>query len=158
MRYNGVSFATKCWRNHKGRVTVMWRQLALKVAAGNPYVRLNPPASNSDIQAAERALGIALPSDLVEMLRQFDGDNYFVFSCQQSIDTNLMLRNITAWMPLDCLLFVAGNGCGDYFGYPITGDGVKDAEIFMWEHEYDNRVYKANGLRDVIEKYYSDAL
>jgi len=77
----------------------MWIQFALKVSAGNPNVRLNPPASNSDIQAAERALGIILPSDLVEMLRQFDGGNYVVFCCQQIIDINLMLRSIVAWMP-----------------------------------------------------------
>ncbi|MBS3872168.1 MAG: SMI1/KNR4 family protein [Firmicutes bacterium] len=136
----------------------MWRQCVLKAAAGNPNVKLNPPADNSDILAAERALGIRFPSDLVEMLRQVDGDNYFLLSCRQIVDVNLRLRSVTAWMPLDCLLFVAGNGCGDYFGYPITGDGVKETEIFMWEHEYDNRIFKANGLREAVENYYKDTI
>ncbi|KAF0193537.1 MAG: Cell wall assembly/cell proliferation coordinating protein KNR4 [Bacillota bacterium] len=89
---------------------------------------------------------------------QFNGDNYFLLSTSQIIETNLMLRSISAFMPLNCLLFVAGNGCGDYYGYAITGDGLKDWEIYMWEHEYDNRIFKANGLRDAIEKYYTDRL
>jgi len=132
----------------------MWRQVVLRASEGKPYVSLNPPASVGDIQAVESALGLRLPSDLAELLRQFDGDNYFLFSCRQITETNLMLRSTTAWMPLDCLLFVAGNGCGDYFGYPITGDGMKETEIFMWEHEYDNRTYWAQGLSEAIEKYY----
>jgi hypothetical protein len=55
-------------------------------------------------------------------------------------------------MPLDCLLFFGGNGCGDYYGYPITSqDGVRDDNVFIWEHEYDNRIWKANNLEDAIK-------
>lgn len=62
-------------------------------------------------------------------------------------------------MPLDCLLFFGGNGCGDYFGYPITSqDAVRDDNVFMWEHEYDNRIWKANNLEDAIKKYYNDEI
>ena len=60
------------------------------------------------------------------------------------------------FMPLNCLLFFAGNGCGDYYGFPITlSDGVRDDIVFMWEHEYDNRIWKANNLEDTIRRYYN---
>ncbi len=62
-------------------------------------------------------------------------------------------------MPLDCLLFFGGNGCGDYYGYPITlQDGVRDDNVFMWEHEYDNRIWKASNLEEAIKKYYNDEI
>ena len=62
-------------------------------------------------------------------------------------------------MPLDCLLFFGGNGCGDYFGYPITRlSGVRNDNVFMWDHEYDSRIWKANNLEELIKKYYFDEI
>ncbi|KJS20911.1 MAG: hypothetical protein VR72_12775 [Clostridiaceae bacterium BRH_c20a] len=134
----------------------MWKELLLNLSKGNKYVKLNPPATKHEILEIEKELGLMLSSDLKELLLEFNGDNFFIFSTAQILEINSMMREFTCFMPLNCLLFVAGNGCGDYYGYAITGDGIKDWEIYMWEHEYDNRIYKANGLKDVIEKYYTE--
>ena len=136
-----------------------WLELIESYALKNPYIRCNPPAVEEDLDEVESKLGITIPGDLRELLMELNGDNNLIFSTAQIIETNLSVREaMSSAMPLDCLLFVAGNGCGDCYGYPITRDGIKDWEIFMWEHEYDNRVYKSNGLREAIQQYYNDEI
>ena len=57
------------------------------------------------------------------------------------IEGNLSVRELGYFMPLACLLFFGSNGCGDYYGYPITAEsGVRDDNVFLWEHESDKRV------------------
>lgn len=54
---------------------------------------------------------------------------------------------------LDELLFIGGNGCGDYY------DGIIALnEIIRWEHEDNSRMIVANGLAELIEKYYTDQI
>jgi hypothetical protein len=136
----------------------MWKELLLNLTRRHEYVQLNPPATNREISRVEKKLGVKLPADLRNLLSEFNGDNYFIFSTGQIVEINTMMRKLKCFMPLGCLLFVAGNGCGDYFGYPITGEGIKDWEIFLWDHESDNRTYKAAGLQDALEKYYAELL
>lgn len=136
----------------------MWEEVLLRFVEGNNFIKLNPPATDEDILNIEKELAIRIPTDLRKMLLEFNGDNNFLFSTTQIIETNLEIRKLTCFMPLDCLLFFAGNGCGDYFGYPITEEGIKDWKVYIWEHESDDRVWKANGLKDAIEKYYTDKI
>jgi hypothetical protein len=137
-----------------------WRILIEELAKDNPYVKLNPPASEQQIHEVEKKLDVPLPDDLADLLREFNGDSWLIFSTEQIIETNLSIREaLDSYMPLDCLLFFGGNGCGDYFGYPITrGDGVRNDNVFMWEHEWDNRIWKANNLEDTIRKYYNNEI
>ena len=135
----------------------MWKELLLNITKNN-NIKFNPPATDEDIIEVENKLNISLPEKLKNLLLEFNGDNWFVFSTKQIIETNISVRQLTCYMPLDCILFVAGNGCGDYFGYAITGEGIKDWEIYMWDHESDERIFKANGLKDAIEKYYTDKI
>ena len=132
-----------------------WKALIERFSSGNSNVVPNLPATETQLAEIEEKLKVILPSDLRECLSELDGDNWLIFSSAQIIETNERLRGMSCFMPLDCLLFVGGNGCGDYFGYPITGEGIDDCNVFMWEHEYDNRVWRANGLQDLVEKYYS---
>lgn len=66
------------------------------------------------------------------------------------------------YQAVDQYLFVAGNSCGDYFGYEITEGKIKGESIYMWNHEeYDaqfnfNKV--ANSLRELIELYYTNKI
>lgn len=136
-----------------------WMTLLNKIAEEKEYIKINPPATESQIKEVEEKLGIVMPNDLRELLQEVNGDQWFLFDTDNIIQTNLMLRkNMTSFMSLDNIVFIAGNGCGDYYGYPITEDGIKDWEIFIWEHETDNRVFKANGLKDAIIKYYNDEI
>ena len=137
-----------------------WIELYTELANKHDCIKINPPATKKQIAEAEEALGNKLPPDLIELLLEINGDDWLIFSTERIIEINLSVReNFDCYMPLDCLLFFGGNGCGDYYGYPITlADGVCENNVFMWEHENDNRVWRANGLEDTIRKYYNDEI
>ena len=136
-----------------------WSGLYSDLTAKHEYIKINPPANREQIFTVEKALGNKLPAELKELLLEMNGDGWLIFSTEQIIETNMTARGLDCFMPLDCLLFFAGNGCGDYYGFPITlADGVRDDNVFMWEHEYDNRVWKANNLEDTIRRYYSSEI
>ena len=136
-----------------------WNVIYEELTSKNNYIKPNPPAAQKQISDIEESLACKLPNNLMELLLQINGDNWFVFSTEQITETNLSVRKLGCFMPLDCLLFFGGNGCGDYYGYPITSqDGVRDDSVFVWEHEYDNRIWKANNLEDAIKKYYKDEI
>ena len=136
-----------------------WSQIYQDLTSKHDYIKLNPPATPTQVSKVEETLGCILPDDIKELLLETNGDNWFVFSTDQIVETNLSMRAFECFMPLDCLLFFAGNGCGDYFGYPITReDGVRGDNVFFWEHEYDNRLWKANNLKDIIQKYYNEEI
>lgn len=136
-----------------------WNALYKELTSKHNYIKPNPPATQKQIFDAEKSLGNRLPADLKELLLEMNGDSCLIFSVEQIVDTNLSVRKLDCCMPLDCLLFFGSNGCGDYYGYPITSqDGVREDNVFMWEHEYDNRIWKANNLEDTIKKYYNDEI
>jgi SMI1 / KNR4 family. len=135
-----------------------WRYLIEKLSVNLSCVTLNPSAAETQIREVEEALKITLPNDIKECLSEFNGDNWLILSTSQIIEINSDVRNISGFMPLDCLLFIAGNGCGDYYGYPITGDGIKDGDLFMWDHENDNRLWVANDLEELINRYFKDEI
>ena len=136
-----------------------WNVLYKELTVQHDYIKPNPPATQKQILDVEKLLGNKLPVDLKELLFEMNGDSWLIFSTEQIIETNLSARKLDCYMPLDCLLFFGGNGCGDYYGYPITHqDGVRDDNVFMWEHEYDNRTWKASNLEDTVKKYYNDEI
>lgn len=133
----------------------MWKEFVEGLTKNTPYVNIGAPASKDDISLVEEKLGVVLPQDLVMLLLEMNGDGFFLMSTEGIIEANLSLRALDCYMPLDCLVLFANNGCGDYFGYPIRKDGLDKDNVFMWDHESDNRVWRASGLKDVITKYYS---
>ena len=136
-----------------------WRELYSDLMVKHKSIKINPPANREQISTVEETLGNKLPTGLKELLLEMNGDGWLMFSTEQMIETNMMARGLDGFMPLDCLLFFAGNGCGDYYGFPITLEhGVRDDNVFMWEHENDNRVWKANNLEDTIRKYFNDEI
>lgn len=136
-----------------------WNKLYEELKVKCDYIKKNPPATNEQIFELEKSLGYKLPNDLKDLLSEMNGDNWFILSTDEIKNTNLSLRNQDFYMSLDCLLFFGKNGCGDYYGYPITKkDDIRDDNVFIWEHEYDNRIWKANNLEEVIIKYYSDEI
>lgn len=135
----------------------MWKALIEKLTIGHNFIRINDPATVEDILKIEKELGVAMPSELKDLLLELNGDDCLIFSAERLIETNLMMRELKCLMPLDCLLFFGGNGCGDYYGYAITGEGI-DGKIYIWEHETDSRIEVAYGLKDAIKKYYTDEI
>ena len=136
-----------------------WKNLLEEFIGDYSSITLNPPATEQQISEIEEKLHINLPADIKDILGEFNGDNFFLLSAEQMIKINLMVRTFNFCMPLDCLLFFGENGCGDYYGYPITReDGIRSDNVFMWNHEYDSREWKATSLQEAIEKYYSNLI
>ena len=136
----------------------MWKKYYEEITINCQYVSIQDPAKKEDLTLVEKKLKITLPDDLAALLLEMNGDNDFLMSTDQIIENNLDLREMTCYMSLDSLLLFAHNGCGDYFGYPISKDGINEDRIYMWYHETDDRIECASGLKDLITKYYSDEL
>ena len=110
------------------------------------------------IRKTEQKLGVQFPSELTSLLSEVNGDNVLLFSAEQIISYNLDSRSAfrEVYNGLDDLLFVAGNGCGDYFAYQITDGAIISTDIVRWEHEDNSTVLIAGNLLELIEKYYTD--
>ncbi|MDR1158177.1 MAG: SMI1/KNR4 family protein [Oscillospiraceae bacterium] len=130
----------------------MWIEKIKKYAKTIRLIDIKAPATDTEIQNLEKLLG-EIPSDLVILLKELNGDGCVLLSVNEIIETNKRLRSLEDYMPLDCLLFFAGNGCGDYYGYQVRKAGICAYNIFFWDHEYDNRTWTAGNMDEFISKY-----
>lgn len=56
------------------------------------------------------------------------------------------------------LLFIAGNGCGDYYGYRSENKVCMPGSIIIWEHETNETHEVARSLAEMIGLYYTDRI
>jgi len=138
----------------------MWLELIRKHMSNNKFIAPKCGANLSKIQNAEKKLGVLFPRELKNLLLAVNGDQYLLLSIDQIIeDNNLMRESLSEYYDgLDELLFIAGNGCGDYYAYIIQDGKISSNQIVRWEHETNERVVIATGLVEMIEKYYSDQI
>lgn len=91
---------------------------------------------------------IVLPEKYIQFLLNFGG-GYFGYANIYSLDKNsdffIFKRNSTV---VKDLLFMADNGCGDYYAFRIEG-GMCREEIVFYDHE-DNTVQDTD-FSDVLE-------
>lgn len=137
----------------------MWKELLIEIQKkDNSCLVINPPALKEKIDAAEIILEIRFPEELKELLLEVDGDNWFVFSVNRIVENYLSLSSCDYCPNAQGMLFVAGNGCGDYLGYqPVDGECIS-TDIYMWDHEVDELTIVASDLKDAITKYYNDEI
>ena len=136
-----------------------WKELYETISEVHENVNAHGGASAEDLLFAEKRLNVKFPEELCALLSEVDGDDWFLLSVGQILETNFEIRkSFDFYMPLDGLLFFAQNGCGDYYGYPVTGQGVNDGRIYFWDHETDDRVWKTSGLEETIVKYYNSEI
>lgn len=134
----------------------MW--LAL-ISEWYPEHTFAPGALEAEIAEAERALAAAFPAELRDLLRESNGvfgefKLDVVWSTSSIVEANQRVRTAFAdiFMPFDALLFFAGAGNGDYFGFPVV-QGVCRPDVFVWNHEDDSRASIARDLRDYLERW-----
>lgn len=130
----------------------MWAEKIKEYSKTIELIKINPPAMNNEIQKLINYFG-EIPDDLVNLLKEINGDDCVLLSVDEIIETNIRVRTLAEFMPLDCLLFFAKNGNGDYYGYQIRKEGICSYNIFIWDHEYDNRMWVAGGMEEFIAKY-----
>ena len=127
----------------------------------------HPPASQQALDECAERLGVVFPDELRSLLSQTNGvservptrageiaSGYFLFSVERILEINTFQRTqIDHTMPLDCLLFFAGDGFGDYFGFAIVNGQVPHSRIYFWNHEDDSRQSIAPSLEYFIENW-----
>lgn len=137
----------------------MYIELVRGYAQNNKYVRPQPPATEKEIRDAENKLAVSFPNDLRTLLLEMNGDRYLCFSAEDIAKNNLLLRSaFEEFVDLSCYLFVAENGCGDYYCYRIEDGIVQSSQIYIWEHESFQEKVVATNLEDMIHLYYQDKI
>ncbi|MGP3987808.1 SMI1/KNR4 family protein [Streptomyces sp. 3N207] len=139
----------------------MWRELIARLYKGAKFAA---PASDEEIDQVERRLGQPVPDALRRLLHEADGvrDEYgsgLVWSTQEIIEQNAEFRASSdfaaLYMSFDQLMFMADNGGGDLFAYVRVPAGRPD-DVFVWDHETDERKCVAQSLRDYLERRAGD--
>jgi SMI1-KNR4 cell-wall len=131
----------------------MWRERIKTLSA---TAKFSSCAAITTISSAEDALGIRLPTELVEILSESDGviGEYglgLLWPVSRIQKDNLIFRNSvdfrTLYMPFDSLLFFGDAGNGDQFAFSILQGEIRRTDIFVWAHENDSRTWVAPSLR-----------
>ena len=153
----------------------MYRELVQELAKGNEWVQVQPPCPAEAIDAAERAVGYSFPQELRALLSEMDGDRWLLLSAGEIVEN--VRRNREIWLPwfetdysaaayaerVDRFIFFATNGCGDYYAYRVSPDGIAEANvIYLWEHEEigEDCCWKpvAGSIRELITRYYRNEI
>jgi hypothetical protein len=126
----------------------------------------DPPVSRQLIDECEERLGVVFPNELKSLLLQTNGvrekvptvkgeidSGYFLLSIERILEINMLNRSQLSdyTMPLDCLLFFAENGFGDYFAFAVVNGKVPHSRIYFWDHEDDSRPSIAPSLEYFIK-------
>jgi hypothetical protein len=120
-------------------------------------------ANVPQLDSLEKALNVALPSELRTLLLESDGvrGEYsidLVWPTQRIATDNSLFRSEPnfreLYMPFDHLLFFADAGNGDQFAFPILSGGVSH-DVFAWNHENDSRTWVAPSLGKYFEWWLS---
>jgi SMI1/KNR4 family protein SUKH-1 len=133
----------------------MWRDLIERLDAEAEF---HPPATLEQLHAVETSLGVTLPAELRELLRETNGAEVaygtgLVWSTEEITRRNLEMRR--EWqrgewagtMPIDHLFFFGDLGNGDLCFLPIAAEGIRN-RVFRWDHEDDSRINSAVSLAD----------
>lgn len=138
----------------------MYQELLSQYSAANPHMVPQPPASEAQIQSAEKLLCLSFPEKLRQLLLELNGDRWLLFSAEEIAERTLGVREGLGecYDGLDQLLFIAGNGCGDYYGYRVEDGAVCGDQIIYWCHETNESRVIAHSLAEMITLYYTDQI
>ena len=145
----------------------MYKELLEKLTAGNRWAKVQPPCPEEDIQKAEKYVGFPFPTELKALLRETDGDGWFLLSAeriQEHVKTNReiypeYLEPDEFEEKVNRFVYFATNGCGDYYGYRVLENGMTDdSAIYIWEHELFETREVAKDITDLITRYYTDLI
>ncbi len=139
----------------------MFKKLITSCAKGIRFVKIQRPAKEKEIKAAEAAVGYCFPAELTQLLSELNGDRWLFFSTEEIIHTTQIAREglRECYPDIDRHIFFAGNGCGDYYCYNILPDDtVETTAIYIWEHETNETHQVASSLSELIVRYYHDEI
>lgn len=150
-----------------GKGYAVFRELIGKLIEGHRWAKLQLPCPESEVEKAERYVGFAFPEELKALLRETNGDHWFLLSSDEIINHVKTNREIYPEYlepeefeeKVNRFIYFATNGCGDYYGYRIQSNGKPDTSaIYIWEHELFEIREVAKDIPDLISKYYNDEI
>ncbi len=129
----------------------MFKEHIINAKAKNPLLfELEPDniPTMEEVIAFQKQYQIILPQKYIQFLLSFGG-GYFGYANIYSLDKNSCFF-ICHHNPaiVNDLLFIADNGCGDYYAFRIEGGKCRD-EIVFCDHEYDT--VQGTDFSDVLE-------
>ncbi len=145
----------------------MYRELIEKFTKGHNWAKVQQGCDEHQISAAEEYVGYKFPDELKNLLRETNGDHWFLLSAEEIINNAKTNREVyPEYLDADEFeekinryIFFATSGCGDYYCYRILPDGETDSSaIYIWEHELFEIRKVADDIADLITKYYNDEI
>ena len=144
----------------------MYKELLTQLIQPFPSAKIQPPCSEAELAQAEAVVGYPFPEELKALLRELNGDRWLLLSAQRIAEHVRTNREIFPdcfddpqeyYQTIDRHIFFATNGCGDYYCYRVSPEGIPDpTQIYLWEHETFESHPVARDLTDLITKYYHD--
>lgn len=136
-----------------------WKQLIRNFPV---KVRFGRPATELQIAAAEKSLGLRFPRQLRDLLRETNGvlNEYGhgpIWPVRMIKEQNREFRTMISfrelYMPFDNLLLFGAEPNSDHFALAVQADGeIHNKDIFIWDHETDARSWYAGCLEQFLEK------
>lgn len=113
-------------------------------------IDLNPPATEEQISATEKEIGMRLPEQLREFYKFSNGLDIYVYPLEELIHRDKEQRESWTYsMPFDEIFFFGAEGNGDaYFFRKIQGK--LDDAVFEWDHECDERTWEGSNLFEFL--------
>lgn len=142
----------------------MWRDFITSLTNDATFA---DGATQSSIAETEAALAIEFPEQLRSLLLESNGvlgeyDLGLVWSLDRIRDENLYFRNNSdfadLYMPFEHLLFFGDAGNGDQFAYPIQNGKIHRSDVFVWDHETDDRRWVAGSLKQYLQRWLDGTL
>ena len=143
----------------------MYRDLIGKLIEGHSWAKLQDPCSEDEIIKAEKYVGYIFPEELKSLLRETNGDQWFLLSTEDIIKHVKTNREIFPEYlepdefeeKVNRFVYFATNGCGDYYCYRVLENGETDiSAIYIWEHELFEIREVAKDISELITKYYNN--
>ena len=143
----------------------MYRDLIGALIKGHSWAKLQDPCSEEEIIKAEKYVGFIFPEELKTLLRETNGDHWFLFSADDIIKHVKTNREIFPEYlqpdefeeKVNRFVYFATNGCGDYYCYRVLENGETDiSAIYIWEHELFEIREVAKDISELITKYYNN--
>ncbi|MBU0975536.1 MAG: SMI1/KNR4 family protein [Patescibacteria group bacterium] len=117
-------------------------------------------AGEKDINVLEDKLGVKLPEELRELLKNTDGleveKTRIIRPVKDILEDNERFRSdeniLRSFMPFDSLLFFGDSGgAGDLLAYAIIQGEISKTGVYVWDHENDSRTWIAPSIQKLLE-------
>ena len=143
----------------------MYRDLIGELIKGHSWAKLQDPCSEDEIIKAEKYVGFIFPEELKTLLRETNGDHWFLLSADDIIKHVKTNREIFPEYlepdefeeKVNRFVYFATNGCGDYYCYRVLENGETDiSAIYIWEHKIFEIREVAKDISELLTKYYNN--